>query len=109
VTVELVNAWTGPIVVGLILALFAAMAGRVLRHVLKGRRVPLLLKRDVLLFAAFALLVLGSQYSRATGVRLAGELWWVLLTNALGIVALGVWLLIEIGVIGHGKGEDRWT
>ena len=107
-TVEQVNALTGPIIVILIVSLFAAMAVRVIRHVVNRRPVPLLLKRDFLLFAAFALLVLGSQYARATGVRLSTELWWVVSTNALGIIALGTWLLIEVGVVGRGKEGDRW-
>jgi hypothetical protein len=45
----------------------------------------------------------GSAYARFTGVSLAGEAWWVILTNFISIVVLVYWLAVEWGLIREGR------
>lgn len=99
---DTVNQVSLPVIIALVVMIFAAMTGRLVRSRIEGRRIPLLLKRDWLIFAALAVLAVGTVTSRLTGIRLGQELWWVLLTNTLAISALVVWAAIEFRVIGRG-------
>lgn len=106
-TANEINGITGPVIIVMVVVLAAAMILRAIRHMLSGRTTPLLLKRDLLLFTTLAVLVLGGQWSRWTGVRLGSEVWWVALTNALAVLTLGAWLAIEVGVVGRARPEHQ--
>lgn len=109
ITATQLNALTGPVIIILVVVLAAAMLLRVARHLRAGRRTPLLLKRDLLLFGTLAVLLLGGQFGRWTGVRLGEEILWVILTNSLAFLTLGVWLAIEVGVIGRARPAEQLT
>lgn len=103
---QLVNAVSAPIILFLLAVLTVALTVRLVRHILSRRTAPLLLKRDWLLFATLALSITGTQIGRVLQVRLADEVWWVLVTNGLSLLTLGVWVGIELGVIGRNGGND---
>lgn len=103
-TAQEINAWTGPILILGVVLLTVAMVLRLVRHWRTGRPAPLLLIRDVALFGALLLAIVGGQYSRMTGVRLSDQVWWVVLSNAVFACAIGLWLVIELALI--GKEED---
>jgi hypothetical protein len=102
-TAQDIQHLTFPVIAFLVLLLAATMVYRVYRHLRDGDRVPILLKRDVALFVALVVFMGGSAYARFTGVSLAGEAWWVLLTNFISIVVLIYWLAVEWGLIRQGE------
>jgi uncharacterized membrane protein len=102
-TAQDIQRLTFPVIALLVLLLAATMVWRVYRHLRDRDRVPIILKRDVALFVTLAVLLAGGAYSRATGVSLAGEAWWVTLTNFLAIVTLVYWLAVEWGLIRQGE------
>lgn len=104
-TAQEINGWTAPLLILGVVLLTAAMVLRLLRHWRGGRRAPLLLIRDVALFVALVLAVGGGQYSRLTGVRLSDQVWWVVASNTIYTVAIGLWIAIELALI--GRGDDR--
>jgi hypothetical protein len=99
-TTDLINAIFGPYILLGIFVLTAAMGVRVWRHIRSGRKTPLLLARDILLFAYFALVTVVAQIARAHNIHgLSKEVWWVLITSVLASAVLTVWLGIELGLI----------
>lgn len=105
-TAQEINAWTGPVLILGVVLLTVAMVLRLVRHWRTGRRAPLLLIRDVALFAALLLAIGGGQYSRMTGARLGEQVWWVVLSNAVYGCAIGLWLVIELALVGRDDPEE---
>lgn len=101
-----IQALTFPVILVLVLLLVATMCWRVYRHLREGRRVPILLRRDVALFVALVVLVAGSAYTRATGVSLGQQVWWVAITNLIVIVTLVYWLAVEWGFVRAPGGRE---
>lgn len=107
-TVDQLNAVFGPIIYVLLISLTAAMGFRVLRHLRSGRRTPLLLARDFLLFAYLLLTISVTQYARANGITgLSQEAWWVGATNVLSTALLALWVGIEFGLVRQRRPEAR--
>jgi heme A synthase len=99
-TVDQLNAVFGPLIYLLLIVLTAAMGVRVVRHLLSGRRTPLLLARDFLLFLYLLLTISVAQYTRANGITgLSQDVAWVALTNVLATALLGLWVAIEMGIV----------
>lgn len=106
-TIATINGLVAPFVYLLLGLLTMAMGLRIVRHWRSGRKTPLLLARDFALFLALLVLIGGAQFARFTGTKLSEQLWWVVLTDVLSVAVLGLWLLIELAVIGRRKDEDE--
>ncbi len=74
---------------------------RMLRFHRHHIRQPRLIWRDVSVFGLLALAFLLIAINRAIGWQFTLEPWWVLLTSALAIGAIGVYDYYELFVVGH--------
>lgn len=63
------------------------------------QRRHIILRRDILLFAAFLLIFGGALVARVFEFSLRDNLAWTLSTDVLGLTALGVWAYIEYFVV----------
>lgn len=102
--IPIVQGISALIIASLVAVLLVTMLYRVYRYIKAERTVPIILRRDLALFAILGLLLFGGIYVRATHDLLSDDLWWVVLTNGLAIFALAYWLGVEWGII-RPKGD----
>lgn len=113
-TAQQFASWTFFLFVGLLILAFARMLLRAYRQKRSGNRLSLILVRDLTVFG-----LLGIDFALVLAVRasglapiIVGELWWILLTSGIAIIAAAVLAGFELFVIGyrderdHGSGND---
>jgi hypothetical protein len=90
---------------GLMLASAVSVSARALDLRRSGRRIPLLLFRDVIVFGLLAVPFSAILFVRAMGLgpQLTGDLTWTLVTSTPAITALIVFLLFEGFVVGRRR------
>jgi hypothetical protein len=98
-TLELLNAIYGLAYIAGLLVAAVSLVSRSVRYRRAGWRMPRLLVRDLVLVLGLALPFAGTLFSRAFGWGLGMNPLWVLVTGALAVGSIWVFVYHELFVI----------